>query len=146
VVDEKPRRNTPQRRVILEELKKVRSHPTAAELYEFARRRLPRISLGTVYRNLELLAAEGTIQKLDMGGTESRFDGNAEQHWHIRCVRCGRVADLDDLPADPPPVDSFQSVSGYKILGYRLEFSGICPQCLRQTAPDADERRDGDAD
>jgi len=146
MVDRKPRRDTRQRQVILEELKKVRSHPTAAELYEFARRRLPKISLGTVYRNLELLAADGTIQKLEIGGTESRFDGNPEQHWHIRCVRCGQVGDLHDAPADLPPAASFQSMSGYKILGYRLEFSGVCPQCLRETAQQTDEPRDDEAD
>ena len=146
MVDEKPRRDTRQRRVILEELRKVRSHPTAAELYEFARRRLPKISLGTVYRNLELLAANGTIQKLEISGTESRFDGNPEQHWHIRCVRCGRVGDLDDAPADLPPPASFQSLSSYKILGYRLEFSGLCPECLRETARDTDELWDDETD
>jgi Fur family ferric uptake transcriptional regulator len=145
MAEKKRRRGTRQRRVILEELKKVHSHPTAAELYEFARRRLPKISLGTVYRNLELLAADGTIQKLEISGTESRFDGNPEQHWHIRCVRCGRVGDLDDVPADPPALDSFQTLSGYKILGCRLEFSGLCPQCLRETARDSDEPGDDEA-
>ena len=125
-------RNTPQRRVILEELQKVASHPTAVELYEIVRRRMPRISLGTVYRNLELLAKTGTIRKLTFGGTEARFDGNPDCHYHVRCVRCGRVDDLDGLPPEPVPVEPGQA-GGYRILGHRLEFVGICPHCRSES-------------
>ena len=125
-------RNTPQRRVILEELQKVASHPTAVELYESVRRRMPRISLGTVYRNLELLAKTGTIRKLTFGGTEARFDGNPDCHYHVRCVRCGRVDDLDGLPPEPVPVEPGQA-GGYRILGHRLEFVGICPHCRSES-------------
>ena len=84
-------RNTQQRRIILEELQGVRSHPTAVDLYELVRHRLPKISLGTVYRNLELLSRQGTIRKLDFGGEEARFDGDLMRHEHVRCVRCGRM-------------------------------------------------------
>ena len=62
-------RMTQQRQVILEELRLCRSHPTADELYSRVRRRLPRISLGTVYRNLETLAERGLIRKMEVGGT-----------------------------------------------------------------------------
>jgi Fur family ferric uptake transcriptional regulator len=61
-------RLTSQRQVILEELKKVKSHPTANEVYDMVRKRLPRIGLGTVYRNLDLLAERGIIKKLEVGG------------------------------------------------------------------------------
>jgi Fur family ferric uptake transcriptional regulator len=122
------RRNTRQRQVILEELTKLHDHPTAAELYEVVRQRLPRISLGTVYRNLELLASDGTIRKLEIGGAPSRFDGNTMPHCHVRCVRCGRV---DDIPATAAELHApnLKDLSGYEILGYRLEFNGICPAC-----------------
>ena len=69
-------RMTRQRRVILEELRKVNNHPSAYEIYEFVRKRLPRISLGTVYRNLEILSESGDIQKLEPGCSLKRFDGN----------------------------------------------------------------------
>jgi Fur family transcriptional regulator, ferric uptake regulator len=124
-------RHTRQRQVILEELRNLTSHPTAGALYDVVRRRLPRISLGTVYRNLELLARTGTIQKLEFGG-EARFDGCVARHDHLRCVRCGRV---DDVSA--PPLDLFEGAAndwgGYQILGHRLEFFGICPQCRGRT-------------
>jgi Fur family transcriptional regulator, ferric uptake regulator len=100
-------------------------------LYEIVRRRLPKISLGTVYRNLDLLARTGVIQKLDFGGGEARFDGNVQRHDHLRCVRCGRV---DDVFA--PSLDLLGGAAndwgGYHILGHRLEFFGICPQCRDQ--------------
>jgi Fur family ferric uptake transcriptional regulator len=117
--------------VILEELKKVTSHPTADEVYEMVRQVLPHISLGTVYRNLEILSETGVIQKLEMAGTQKRFDGNAMNHYHIRCMGCGRV---DDLPMEPiQEVENYaRGVGGYKILGYRIEFVGLCPECLKE--------------
>jgi Fur family transcriptional regulator, ferric uptake regulator len=124
-------RHTRQRQVILEELQKLTSHPTAAVLYTIVRRRLPKISLGTVYRNLELLARMGMVQKLELAGGEARFDGRVARHDHVRCVRCGR---LDDVSA--PPLDLFEGAAndwgGYQILGHRLEFFGVCPQCQRR--------------
>jgi len=133
-----PRRNTRQRQVILEELRNVTSHPTAAQLYELARRRLPKLSLGTVYRNLELLTQDGTIRKLEISGTESRFDGNTAPHCHVRCIRCGRIDDVSDIP--PLRVaDRFKNLNGYDIIGHRLEFTGICPECQGPAKPPDDE-------
>jgi len=124
----KLRRNTRQRQVIFEELQKLTSHPTAAELYEIVRQHLPKISLGTVYRNLELLAQNDIIQKLDISGSEARFDCNPDQHHHVRCVHCGLVDDLHDIPADLIG-HRLKESNGWKILGYRLDFIGICPEC-----------------
>jgi Fur family ferric uptake transcriptional regulator len=125
---ERPRRNTRQREVVLEELRKLTSHPTASELYEIARHRLPRISLGTVYRNLQLLADIGTICKMETAGSEARYDANVTPHSHVRCVCCGRVDDAHGVTADLPE-DRIKNLGGYDILGYRLEFDGICPDC-----------------
>ena len=135
---EKRERNTQQRRVILEELRRSASHPTAAELYQAVRGRLPRISLGTVYRNLEMLSRKGTVQKLSLGGTEARFDGNLAPHHHVRCVRCGRLNDIHGLPAGVVR-DDLAEVDGYEILGHRLEFMGICPDCKNQRPADESE-------
>lgn len=121
-------RVTRQRQVLLDELCKVRTHPTADELYQMARKRLPRISLGTVYRNLELMAENGMIQKLEVGGTQKRFDGNAEPHYHVRCLGCGRVDDLEMALSDDVEALARQQ-TGYSILRHSLEFSGFCPAC-----------------
>jgi Fur family ferric uptake transcriptional regulator len=128
--DKKVFRNTRQRQVILEELRRLTSHPTATELYEIVRQRLPKVSLGTVYRNLELLNQLGAIRKLELGGSESRFDGNLTPHHHVRCNRCGRLDDLHGLPTGLV-AQPHGNLGGYQIIGHRLEFIGICPDCQR---------------
>jgi len=123
-------RNTVQRKVILEELCKLTSHPTASELHEIVRVRLPKISLGTVYRNLDLLSRGGQVMKLVSDSGEARYDGNTEDHFHIRCVECGRVDDLSEV--SPDPIDGkCTDLNGYEVLGYRLEYIGICPECQK---------------
>lgn len=119
-------RKSKQRDIILEELKGVTSHPTADELYEMVRKRVPNISLGTVYRNLELMVAGGIIQKLDAGG-KKRFDANNASHPHIRCVKCGRIEDvhIDVEIRDISNVDAH----GFKVIGCNVEYLGICPEC-----------------
>ena len=132
----KRQRNTPQRQVILEELRKVESHPTAVEVYALVRRSLPRISLGTIYRNLDRLAAAGQIRKLALSGSEARFDGRLDPHDHVRCVACGCVADVNGL-ADDVALRGLTEAGGYEVLGYRLEFEGICPKCKAEAAAKA---------
>lgn len=125
------RRMTPQRRVILEELRKLKSHPTASELYKVVRERLPHISLGTVYRNLDILSRSGMALKLVVSDAQCRFDGDLSVHYHVRCVKCGRVDDVVDLPAEVS-LGCPDDLSGYRILGHRLEFLGVCPGCLSE--------------
>jgi Fur family ferric uptake transcriptional regulator len=119
---------THQREVILEEIRKVNTHPTADEVYTMVRKRLPRISMGTVYRNLEILSTLGLIQKVGPVTSQMRFDGNTRVHYHIRCLRCGR---LGDAPMEPVSniEDPVRGATDYAILGHRLEFVGICPLC-----------------
>ena len=129
-------RMTRQRRVILEELRKVDTHPSADEIYEIVRKRLPRISLGTVYRNLEILSESGDIQKLEPGCSLKRFDGNPSEHCHIRCVHCDRIADapmIPDLEIDLGRVNSTE----FEIIGHRVEFLGVCPICSDKSNRDA---------
>jgi Fur family transcriptional regulator, ferric uptake regulator len=128
-------RNSKQRLMIIEQLQSLKSHPTADDLYHLLRKQMPRISLGTVYRNLEFLSQEGLIQKLDVGGSQKRFDGNAQEHYHVRCQRCGRLDDIQLSPKREMETEA-ESLSGYAILRHRLEFIGICPEC--QTKSDQD--------
>ena len=118
-----------QRKVILEELQKVTSHPTADEVYDMVRKIIPRISLGTVYRNLEFLSSKGLVLKLGAPGEQKRFDGIPSPHPHIRCEVCTAVADVEceiDIPAIPETC-----TSGYKVLTTNVEFVGICPKCQK---------------
>jgi Fur family ferric uptake transcriptional regulator len=119
---------TVQRRVILEEIKKVNSHPSADELYLAVRRRLPDISMATVYRNLETLAEHGLIRRMWEVGAPRRYDGELEDHYHIVCERCGRVDDVP-LHAVNGFLEEVRRVSDYEVKGYRLGFFGLCPDC-----------------
>ncbi len=125
-------RFTNQRQVIIEELKKVKSHPTVNEVYEMVRKRLPREGLGTVYRNLDLLAELGIIRKLEVGGEQKRFDGDISTHHHIRCNKCNRVDDIF-IEMNRRLEKSAASCCDYKILDHHVQFSGICSKCLPKT-------------
>lgn len=123
-------RMTRQRAVILEELRKVKSHPTADEVYSIVRERLPRISLGTVYRNLDFLAETGQILKLEAAGSTKRFDGEIAWHQHVRCIYCGRIGDV--MGSAPVATSPDISVPGFTITGTRLEYDGVCDACAQK--------------
>ena len=121
-------RMTTQRQVIIEELRKVKTHPTAGELCQMVRERLPRISLGTVYRNLDILSRSGLIQKIDVAGQEMRFDGDIRDHYHLRCLDCGRVSDVE-MELLQGLDQKVAKGSGWDIYGHSLEFAGSCTDC-----------------
>ena len=124
-------RMTRHRRCILDCLRRSEEHPTADQVHRLVRRRLPRISLGTVYRNLEVLCEQGEIQRLELSSSMKRYDGIAKKHYHIRCVSCDRV---DDAPIAPlhELEDDLYGTTVFEIIGHNLEFTGLCPQCNSQ--------------
>ncbi|HHL33048.1 MAG TPA: Fur family transcriptional regulator [Desulfobulbaceae bacterium] len=121
-------RMTHQREIILDEMKKCNTHPTADELYERIKKKLPRISLATVYRNLEIMSESGLINKLEISGRQKRFDWELQQHDHIYCVQCHRVDNIDLAEKKNIPLPE-QENHGYIVSGCRVEFYGICPKC-----------------
>ena len=114
-----------QRERIYEAVRTSMEHPTAQMVYDALRPEMPRLSLGTVYRNLHQMAQEGRLRELE--GPVARFDAVLPSHTHIRCVRCGQVADLE-LPYDPA-LDREAAGDGWVITGHELVFNGICPAC-----------------
>ncbi len=123
-------RSTRQRRMILEELRSVSTHPTAQQLFEMVRVKLPKISLSTVYRNLEAMVKQGLILKLDNTSGQSRFDGNAAPHVHFECKSCGTIT---DAPAPPRELldRHIEELVGCDIQSWHLEYSGTCRTCLQ---------------
>ncbi|MBM4130750.1 transcriptional repressor [bacterium] len=119
------RRSTRQRAEILAELRAAHDHPAAAEIHERLRARLPRLSLGTVYRNLDVLVADGLITKLAGFGGEVRFDGRLTPHDHAWCRRCGAVTDIPAVPLAGRP----HLPDGFALEGRRLEYTGTCAAC-----------------
>ena len=113
---------------MLEVVQSTMDHPTADWVFRQARRRLPRISLGTVYRNLKRLVDEGAIGEIHSGGHPARFDGNTGRHYHIRCLGCGRVNDLP-MSVDARLEEEAARAVNYKIVGHHVEVHGLCPLC-----------------
>ena len=123
-------RLTRPRRLILDVVRATDAHPTAAFVYQRVRRRLPRVSLATVYRNLRMLAAEGFLaERTDAGGL--RFDGNTGPHDHFTCLSCGRIY---DVPArdDHGGRRRVAARTGFEVLDHRTEYYGRCGTCRRQ--------------
>src|SRR3990167_3323016 len=90
------RRKSRQRQIILDELKKLKTHPRADFLFKIVRNKLPNISFGTVYRNLNLLRDRGEVLELTCGKHSCRYDGTVTNHYHFFCLKCERVFDLDE--------------------------------------------------
>jgi Fe2+ or Zn2+ uptake regulation protein len=124
-------RMTEQRRAVLNALASVDTHPTAAEVYEMVREELPDVSQGTVYRNLRKLIDLGYARELNYGQGASHFDAMVEPHSHVRCLDCGRVADLDlDCEVGPCLEEARRAADDWQIAERRVEFTGLCPDCL----------------
>lgn len=124
-------RMTNQREIILRELVKSKEHLTADELYDIVKKVMPRISLATVYRNLEILSEAGIIGKLEISGRQKRFDYDPSDHDHIYCAVCHRVDNLN-IERSGDEARKMASVEGYTVTGYRLEIIGICESCQKK--------------
>ncbi len=122
------KRYSQQRETILNIVKATDCHPSAGYVYEHARRTIPNISLGTVYRNLSELRKSGHIISLTPGDGTERFDGNTEDHHHFCCKVCGSVSDIQ-LPVDKELNQKAQRSSGNRVDFHRTIFYGICRDC-----------------
>jgi len=127
---EKVLRKTKQRQRILEILRGTKSHPTADWIYSQVKSEFPKLSLGTVYRNLRLLREQGEIMELDFGSTFSRFDGNSENHYHFVCRKCGKVFDVD-MRLESILNRKAAKATGFNIEDHRLVFYGLCKRCSK---------------
>ena len=112
-----------QREVIYNNVMSRKDHPTAEQIYEDVKKEIPNISLGTVYRNLNFLADEGKILKVDL--EKSVFDSTLEVHNHMLCEKCRRIVDVD---VDFDKVNFFDKI-GNIITKADIRFTGICAQC-----------------
>lgn len=121
------RRGSAQRDCIIEFMRENYSHPTAYEIYESVKERFTRVSLGTVYRNLEYLTQNNIIKKVQKTGTIDRYDYVRGRHNHAMCSECGKIFDFY-FPLDEAAV---QSAVGDKILIRDADFLvvGICAEC-----------------
>lgn len=116
-----------QKEVIYGIVASTMSHPTADWIYEKARRKMPRISLGTVYRNLKTLSMEGRLLEIATSRGPSRYDANTSRHSHLKCLECGLLVDVPETDIEFVPRSS--QARHFKVIEYRVELLGLCPDC-----------------
>ena len=126
-----------QRESIKEFLRSRTDHPTADVVYENMKLIYPNISLGTVYRNLSLLADLGEIKKLSSFAGADHFDGRTERHCHFMCTRCERIIDLENAKIHHIMELAGENFGG-KITDYSARFFGLCEDCLKETVNESD--------
>jgi len=126
-------RVTKQRRAIFSVLQGNPSHPTAEEIYRKVKRRLPQISLATVYRNLKVLVREGLISEITIPDGPNRYDFRTQEHHHFICDRCERVYDVE-VPVQDRLTREL-SRQGYLVRARQTVFYGLCPKCETNSGP-----------
>ena len=123
-------RMTNQKLKIIEYLKSVKTHPTAEMVYNAVSKDLPAISLATVYRNLNLLAEQGKILRLEING-EYHYDGFCDSHQHLVCTNCGKIMDLGQKEISDYAMRKIKA-SDFEIKSVRIIFYGVCKDCKEE--------------
>ncbi len=116
---------TKQRQLIYETLQNSCKHLTAEEIYFAAKKEMPSLALGTVYRNLNIMADEGLIRRIEMTDGPVRFDRTAVKHDHIVCKCCGKIKDISDL------TNTLKDATGVDIISYDCCIYYICEECKK---------------
>ncbi|MBQ8195360.1 MAG: transcriptional repressor [Oscillospiraceae bacterium] len=119
-----------QREMILNQVKMFPVHPTADQVYTALKADNPNLSLGTVYRNLNLLSEMGELLKIRIADGSDRFDGRTDSHYHMVCDKCSRVFDVELSELDGLN-DTVSQKYGHKLTMVTLNLNGVCCECAR---------------
>lgn len=122
-------RNTIQKDIIYSALCRMANHPTADEVYQSVHESHPSISRATVFRVLNQLADNGTILKVNISNGADHFDHQTYRHYHAHCSCCGEVLDVKLAPLVMLEDKEIETVGGFNITGYTLQFNGLCSKC-----------------
>jgi Fur family peroxide stress response transcriptional regulator len=123
-------RLTPQRDAVLQVIQERKDHPTANDIFEAARRKLPSLSYATVYNSLKYLREAGLVREIRFGDCASRYDGILDRHDHAMCSNCGKLVDID-LPETAELMRAAARKSKFKPESIHLTLTGTCPDCLK---------------
>ncbi len=127
------KRNTIQKKLVLDAVFRLADHPTAEEVYAEVAREHPSVSKATVYRNLNSLSEDGLLRHIPMASGADRFDHFLEPHSHIECTVCGRFSDTP-IVGDAALDRQVERLTGYSHAVHELVFRGVCPECRRKDA------------
>jgi len=123
---------TRQRLAIFEALAATREHPSAEDLHRAVRKRIPHLSLATVYKNLEALRDIGAVSDVNALHEHGRYEaalpgtGAGSPHHHLVCIHCRKVVDLHDAGLDDLQVSN---PLGFEVRALKVQVEGICPEC-----------------
>lgn len=123
-------RLTSQKQIILDYLKSVKTHPSTEKVYLAVKKKLPRISRGTVYRILDNFKEKGKAQIIPNKGI-AHFDGDTSSHAHFICVKCNRIFDIFDVCKECNIIKRKRTKVG-KIISYQIHFHGLCKYCSKK--------------
>lgn len=121
-----------QREIIYNHVKCFPTHPTAEQVHTALKKDYPNLSLGTVYRNLNLLSELGMLKRIHIADGSDRFDGRTDPHFHMICENCGRVYDVD-LDSPDELIKLIKERDGHEITGIMLNLKGTCSECIKAT-------------
>ncbi len=125
-------RKTSQKKLILSIMEENFTHPTADEIYDLARKSDPRISRGTVYRNLSALSRSGKILKISVPDGADHYDITTREHYHFCCESCGKMFDTpEDVRPQTESAAKKMEEAGFKVSGLTLILTGLCPSCAQ---------------
>jgi Fur family peroxide stress response transcriptional regulator len=132
---QRPRtRETRQRKVVYETIRATHSHPTADWIFEKVRHSVPKISLGTVYRNLSVLKDEGMVREIYGNDRRAHYDATTTAHAHFICSECGGILDVHSQGS--LAWQSLKELVGCEVMDQRVEFIGVCPACRHRKKAD----------
>ena len=121
--------------MVLSAVNELHSHVTADQIYHYIKAKYPSIGRGTVFRNLGILVEEGKVRKVEVPDGSDRFDFTLENHYHVECVKCGGVFDVD-MDVISELEKKIKDTHGIQYLGYDIFFKGICPECQKKEIKD----------
>ncbi len=136
------KRNTIQRQLVIAAVRFLADHPTAEEVYDRITMEYPDISKGTVYRNLNSLVESGLLGKVSVPNGADRFDHILTRHYHIKCTRCGHFMNVENFDYFHGLDEKVAEVTGYKMEHHDIVFSGLCPDCQKALAKEAEQGKE----
>ena len=129
-MNERKIRRSRQRDRILSALQGATDHPTASEVYDRLKPEFPSLSLGNVYRNLNILVEQGVVERIQSGSTFDRFEARKSAHFHFVCTSCGKIIDVDPPPQIHETLDRLVHAQiGRRPKWHRVEYYGVCAEC-----------------
>lgn len=117
-----------QREKILEYVKSVKTHPTAQMVYDNLKSQIPNLSLGTVYRNLDVLSETGKLRRIKIANSKDRFDGDLTSHSHAMCIKCGEIFDIQACNFTSAD-ECIEKKLNCIVLSHDVMFNILCSEC-----------------